>query len=352
MPNHPLCELFQITPHEIEAQRAFLGITAEDETRLARIHEVIRDDLDAIVSEFYDHLLRHGELERFLGDPPVLDRLKAAQKKYLLSMGLQSNRLDYFEGRLQIGVNLERAGLQQNWYLGASSVLFDIIGRRLAAIGGLKSGELMALMTTLKKILTLDSGLVVETYYKTATQQLENALQQLTEVQHSLQKVSRLDGLTQVNSRRFLMEALEQEWHRSGRFHRPFTVLFVDLDHFKQVNDKHGHGFGDFVLQQVVQVMHNLLRPADILGRYGGEEFVIGLVEADEKIAEQIAERIRKKISESSFQREEHKASVTVSIGVAAKAEGVERLEVLIERADRALYKAKDAGRNRVCAYR
>jgi diguanylate cyclase (GGDEF)-like protein len=340
-----------MTPQEVQARHDFLDLGPEDLRRMERMLKMCRDDLDDIIEEFFGHMQRHGELQRFLGDAAALKQSKDSVRAFLSHMGRRIDQLDYYEERLRIGVALERAGVKHVWFLGSASMLFGIISRRLAAKLGEPRDECVEHLSTLAKFLTLDAGLIAETYYHTTTQRLENTLQQLTEVQNSLQKVSRLDGLTQVSSRRFLMEALEMEWHRSGRFRRPFTILFVDLDHFKLINDRFGHAFGDFVLQQVVQQMHGMLRPVDILGRYGGEEFVIGLVEADEKIAQQIAERIRKKIAEATFRRDEHSATVTISVGVAAKTPEVERLEDLIERADRSLYQAKGGGRNQVCVY-
>lgn len=90
MTAYPLCEIFQITPKEIEARRIFLGLTPEDETRLTQINQVIRDEIDDIVAEFYDRLLRFDELRRFFGDRRRLERLQATQKLYLLSLGQQA----------------------------------------------------------------------------------------------------------------------------------------------------------------------------------------------------------------------------------------------------------------------
>lgn len=90
MTAYPSCEIFQITPKEIEARRIFLGLTPEDETRLTRINQVIRDEIDDIVAEFYDRLLRFDELRRFFGDRRRLERLQATQKLYLLSLGQQA----------------------------------------------------------------------------------------------------------------------------------------------------------------------------------------------------------------------------------------------------------------------
>ncbi|RJQ47971.1 MAG: diguanylate cyclase [Gaiellales bacterium] len=352
MTDFPLCDLFQITPKEVFARRAFLDLTDEDERHLATIREIIQADLDKIVGEFYDHLLKADELKRFLSDRRTVDRLQATQRDYLLSLGRNADQLQYFEDRLKIGITHERVGLKQKWYLGAYAILFEIVSRHVGARYVHQPNDLLRLLSSFKKIVTLDMVLAVETYYQATTQRLEGILQQLTDAQQQLQEVSRLDGLTQVSNRRFLMESLEVEWHRSVRFTRPFTLLLVDLDDFKRINDEYGHRFGDFVLQRTVAVMRSTLRPADLIGRYGGEEFAIGLVETDGDLAKQIAERLRLKIALSPFESEGQKANVTASIGVASVEPDVDRVEMLIERADQALYQAKSGGRNQVCIYR
>ena len=141
------------------------------------------------------------------------------------------------------------------------------------------------------------------------------------------------------------------EFKRSRRYQHPFALLFLDVDHFKEINDRHGHVFGDHVLLHVVQLARGMIRPPDIIGRYGGEEFVIGLVECDQVGALQIAERIRLKIAQDQFAWEHRVASVTVSIGVVMLSPEIDRVETLITRADQAMYHAKRRGRNRVELY-
>ena len=136
----------------------------------------------------------------------------------------------------------------------------------------------------------VDEIFVVETYYHAAMQRLEGSLCQLKDAHRQLEGLSRQDPLTSVNDRRALMEALVLEFHRSRRYRHPFALLFLDVEHFKKINDRHGHTFGDQMLCHVVQSARGTIRPPDIIGRYGGEEFVIGLVECDRAGALQIAD--------------------------------------------------------------
>ena len=346
-----LCDQLQITTEELQARLAFLSFGEQDGRNLVEIREVIASHVDEIIGEFYDHLLQFEELRDILSDPALVERLKVSQRQYLLSLGLSADCVEYAEGRLRIGFTHERVGLKQKWYLGAYHKLFELILQRLAVRYPGDASRLSSLALTLNKIITLDEIFVVETYYNATTQRLEDSLHRLKDAHRQLECLSRRDSLTPVDNRRALMEALALEFHRSRRYQHPFALLFLDVDHFKEINDRHGHIFGDHVLLHVVQLARGIIRPPDIMGRYGGEEFVIGLVECDQSGALQIAERIRQKVSQEQFTWEHHPTVVTVSIGVVMLSPEIDRIETLVARADEAMYCAKRRGRNRVELY-
>ena len=170
-----------------------------------------------------------------------------------------------------------------------------------------------------------------------------------------LKRVGLTDSLTGVNNRRFFDQRLIEETGRAQRTNEPLACLFMDVDHFKSVNDQHGHQLGDEVLRKIAGLIREQLRASDVLGRYGGEEFSALLVNADSDSAMEIAERIRAVIEKQSFSTPDDKLmSVTISIGVAilpaefAEIASVKLSEDLVERADQAVYQAKHNGRNLV----
>ena len=158
------------------------------------------------------------------------------------------------------------------------------------------------------------------------------------------------DGLTGVYVRRHLMERLEGEMDRSKRFNLKLSLLMIDVDHFKLINDEHGHLVGDVVLRQVAQSVKKSVREVDFVGRYGGEEFAVGLIETDEATAQLVAERIRKSMETREYKAYGENLKVTVSIGCATSAPMLNSVNQVVEAADAALYQAKRLGRNRVCA--
>jgi two-component system cell cycle response regulator len=165
-----------------------------------------------------------------------------------------------------------------------------------------------------------------------------------------LEALAHTDPLTQVLNRRALTMRLGAELERARRYESLVTLLLLDLDHFKKINDTHGHLVGDAVLREVAALLSHEIRSVDVVARYGGEEFVVVLPETGEEGAVAFAERIRERIAAQTFGGDEAAGlSLTASIGVATfPAPGVDGVEELFARADAALYRAKAEGRNRV----
>jgi diguanylate cyclase (GGDEF)-like protein/PAS domain S-box-containing protein len=174
----------------------------------------------------------------------------------------------------------------------------------------------------------------------------------ITERVQLYQEVKRLanqDVLTGCFNRRHFMELAEQEIQRDMRYNRPLSLLMMDIDHFKNVNDRYGHQIGDQVLCNLVFLCQKHLRNVDMLGRYGGEEFVVLMPETAAEGAMLASERLRGKIEEMKINTSAGSLSITVSMGLAGLDRGFDEthtLDMLIKSADKALYAAKDAGRN------
>ena len=166
-----------------------------------------------------------------------------------------------------------------------------------------------------------------------------------TENQLKLQALT--DDLTGVSNRRHFFAVAEHEVHRAVRYRRPLSVLTLDIDHFKRVNDTHGHAVGDAVIQALARLAQDRLRMTDLLARTGGEEFVVLLPETDLAGAALTAERMRAAVAVARLPTPAGELTCTISIGVAQLA-AHETLDALLSRADAALYRAKNGGRNRV----
>ena len=179
---------------------------------------------------------------------------------------------------------------------------------------------------------------------------LKKSNKALKELSRRFRDLAIRDGLTGLYNHGYLLDALAGEVSRAMRYDRPLSVIFLDVDHFKQYNDQFGHQRGDMVLKQVSQILKDEIRKTDIAARYGGEEFVLILPETSKKDAFVVAEKVRKAVQESIANdvADEGPTTVTISAGVASYMEDGTDATELIAKADAAVYTAKNDGRNAV----
>ncbi|MCF8069728.1 MAG: sensor domain-containing diguanylate cyclase [Desulfobacterales bacterium] len=178
-------------------------------------------------------------------------------------------------------------------------------------------------------------------------------IQDVTEIAAYEQRLIDLntkDSLTGIFNRRYLEKTLEGEFARHQRYSRPFSVVMMDIDFFKKINDTHGHQCGDYVLQAFVESISTNIRTVDIVARYGGEEFCCLLPETPLDAAVIMAENLRNIIEKSIYHYNDIDIRFTISQGVSELSDQVESAQDLIKKADSALYEAKASGRNRVCS--
>jgi diguanylate cyclase (GGDEF)-like protein len=174
---------------------------------------------------------------------------------------------------------------------------------------------------------------------------------ELVRTNSELQRLTQIDPLTEVANRRHLSERLDEEYMRSRRYERPLSLGMLDIDHFKKLNDAHGHPAGDYALIQVAKLIKQTLRCHDFIARYGGEEFVMLLPETPADRALLACERVRAAIEREEIIFEDTRLPVTVSLGLASLPHQLlNKPNDLISLADTALYDAKRSGRNRVVA--
>jgi len=170
--------------------------------------------------------------------------------------------------------------------------------------------------------------------------------------ERKLREMNTRDALTNAYNRRFLDSVLEREFIRHSRYDHSLSVIMIDIDHFKQVNDQYGHQCGDHILKEFSAIIHEQLRDVDFLARYGGEEFCCLLPETDSKGALLVAERLCRAIEDSSYEFKGVEIKITSSLGVCSSSQKHQNASELIELSDKALYQAKLQGRNAVVVSR
>jgi diguanylate cyclase (GGDEF)-like protein/PAS domain S-box-containing protein len=179
----------------------------------------------------------------------------------------------------------------------------------------------------------------------------KEAEEKIMRLNAGLEKLAMTDHLTSLYNRRYFMQRGAEEFKRAWRTNQPLSILMVDIDHFKKVNDTHGHEAGDMALQQVAAALKSSLRETDILGRMGGEEFAILLPNTQSTEAGLLAERICKSVGDTPFEIPGKSLSITISIGSAVIADEMSGIDDVLRCADAAMYSAKSCGGNRVMQY-
>ncbi len=177
---------------------------------------------------------------------------------------------------------------------------------------------------------------------------IERDLTEHKMLESRLEKLASTDMLTGLPNRLATMNKAAKEFARAKRYNRPLSIVMIDVDHFKSINDQYGHAAGDHVLQNVGHICSDTLRDSDVLGRIGGEEFILLLPDTPKANAEQVAERMRVRLANTIIKFSEIELTITASFGVTSFTSDDDTLEEVIERADMAMYAAKDGGRNQV----
>ena len=196
-------------------------------------------------------------------------------------------------------------------------------------------------------------GITSETLQRAINNAIEKAeLKHLLKMREDeLKRRTLTDDLTGLYSRRYTLEHLQEEIYRADRYSIPFCVVMIDLDHFKQINDNHGHLSGDRVLMSFSKLLRKCTRQLDIVGRYGGDEFLVILPSTTLDVAQVVTQRIRTNTQKLTFHGSNEQAfQLTASIGLTEYVNSIDdNVKTLVERADQAMYRAKQAGRNLVC---
>ncbi len=256
---------------------------------------------------------------------PRMDGLEFCRRVRELSLG---GHLHF----IMLTVHASKAELSQAFDAGVD----DFLGKPFDEV------ELMA---------RLRSGLRAAAFYDEVLRQTQGSRQlneQLINLNHRLENLAITDDLTGLYNRREAMRRLEEQWTMSDRYQRPLTVVTLDIDHFKQINDQHGHSAGDMMLREVAESLRKCVRSTDTVCRIGGEEFLIILPFQSMPEAELCAQRCRSTIAAREFNFLGRILRMTVSAGIAGRRSEMLCCADLLAEADAALYKAKRAGRNMV----
>ncbi len=348
-----LLEQMKISDVDIVDRKGVLNLTKMDLDILASHQELIEDNIDIIVEEFYHSQTSNDEISLLIGDAETLNRLVAAQRKYCLDLFSGGYGADYVNNRLRIGLIHKRIGVEPKLYLSAVRTLKVIIFQTLKK--HIKDEEQLSLtIDAVDKLIYFDTTLVFDAYIDSLVGETENAKRKaeiyaqdlekkVAERTRQLEEQAKTDPLTGIYNQRAMQSMLTRELVVAKRRKTKLSFVYFDVDNFKQVNDTLGHIVGDEVLKHVGTSLLEVTRETDIACRYGGDEFCAILPECSADRAHDICQKLIKTFSKKC-------PKVTLSIGIAETGpEDFLDIETLIKAADKQMYLAKKTEGFEVC---
>lgn len=339
-----LCKRYAMGAKRRAELLALLELRPSDETCATLLYQtVLNPCADEIVDHFYDYLLQH-EAYTVLLERDQIAGLKQTQAAYVRSFGMNFSNSDYFEHRLRIGLAHKKVGLSLSLYQCAYRVLQELILTQIPVEFNQQGVMTEDLHRFVHKMTALDMALAIESYHDAAVSDIEEKLQDTHVETALLKKRIETDALTGLSTREYGKKVLEANLSSESDRDK-ICVLMIDIDFFKKVNDTYGHMAGDAVLQQVAKLLMTAVRDFDVTSRFGGEEFMIILLQVSKEIAIKVAKRIRQLVIEYPVVYQDNKIAVTVSQGIAFASSHASAND-LIEDADKALYQAKNQGRD------
>jgi diguanylate cyclase (GGDEF)-like protein len=338
------------------------GLKRDEINTAATIGEILANlgQYEEAQSVLYEATLLFDEYGRDISSVYILLQLgRVYHKQNLLERAEQE-----LHNALQVSIQMEMRSEQARCHQSLSEIhenrgMFEKALEHYKHFQMLR--ETIAGESALKQLAALRVSHQIENVQRNAEierQQKEKLQMELDEqkrIYTILEDLATRDSLTNLFNRRHLLNLAEHEWERTMQHKSPFCAIMLDVDHFKQINDQHGHAFGDKALIAIAHVIRSTVRPNEIAGRYGGDEFVILLPETQPEDSMRIAEQLFQSVKEYAISTEREVIELSLSIGVACALQGVRHsptsLDELLNQADKALYKAKRAGKSQFYFY-
>lgn len=344
-----LAQQMQITEQDISQRKELLNFTASDIACLTACSDWIAPLIPNIVSELYLQQTQIDEIANLIGDQQTLINLHSAMTRYITELFSGDYGMNYVEKRLRIGKVHQRIGVSSKLYLSGVHMLQNLLISDIHEYFTRHKQSPAKTTNALRKLFYFDNQLVFDTYVSSMQNELEEVNQQLNECSENLEKtihdrthqlveLSMRDSLTGLYNQRAFYQEANKVFELCQRTDLHFSLLYIDFNKFKQVNDHHGHRIGDQVIKAFANACRDSLRKTETTARFGGDEFVILLPNTPIENAEIVCRRLT-----SEFERQLD-VDVSLSIGGASYFPGSSlNLDTIIQLADRQMYIAKKA---------
>lgn len=345
--DYSLRQQLQIGDLELKDRMELFGFTPKDADTLVSVKSLIDDHIDGLVEEFYAHQTKNPDISLLIGDRGTLERLMNAQRAYILDLFRGIYDLEYVDNRLRIGMVHKRIGVEPKLYLAAVTSLKGMINRLIRSSYA-EAQDALKVIQSLEKLISFDVSLVFDTYIRSLVSEIEiekeksdryalSLEEKVRDRTHQLEELSRRDALTGLLNQRYLNETLVVTLRAAQRRQEPVSLVYLDIDHFKQINDTKGHHYGDDILKAVGRCITLVSRSEDHCFRQGGDEFCIILPNCDQYCAEslyqhRLTEELKKNLPD-----------LRISIGIVQTGpEMYLDADTLLDIADQRMYECKE----------
>jgi diguanylate cyclase len=293
-----LLEQMRITDFEIDNRKSLFTLTDDDVAALVNARPKIEPRLDALVKDFYEMQTSIAEIALLIGDADTLGRLRSAQGKYITDLFSGVYDIEYVNNRLRIGMVHKRIGVEPKLYLAAIHSLKSMLSELIREVLS-DQEEVHHTQSALTKLFMFDIALVFETYIRSLVSEIETSKDKSEEYAHSLEikvqertkqleEMTRIDPLTGLWNKRYLDETITRVLRAAERRSEPVTLVYIDVDDFKIINDTQGHQKGDEVLRSIATLIKQISRKEDSCFRFGGDEFCLILPNCTDVQARQV----------------------------------------------------------------
>lgn len=344
-----LTQQMSMTDNEIEQRKEILKFTPEHAKLLVACSDHIHQVTHILVEEFYEEQTQINEIELLIGDADTMKRLQNAMFGYIQSLFNGTYDSEYVSSRLRIGLVHKRIGVPPKLYLSGIQKLSELLtGAITDYFAENDAGSPHKTIEALDRLITFDVGLVFDTYIRSLTAEIEVGRDRIE--RHAadleivvrnrteeLEKQARNDPLTGLNNQRTFYECINKELAIAKRYQHVLSLIYLDIDGFKKLNDSQGHLAGDKILKQLAQVINNNLRETDHAARYGGDEFCVILPNTSVFDATVFTQRLNTEFAELINDK---KISLSAGISQSGPEDFLDS-RTLIKNADTNMYKAK-----------
>lgn len=342
-----LLEQMNITEHELDRRKGLMDITEEDEVLLKACEEWLLPLIPTVVQQFYAHQIKIPEVALTIADKQTLGGLHNAMKKYVADIFCGNYNQKYAEQRIKIGKVHQRMGVSPKFYLASVQQIHSLLNQEINKHFAQCGRSPISTLAALQKVIYFDNQFIFDTYISSKNHEVDNANKQLLQYASSierrikkrtreLEELSMRDSLTGLYNQRALLEELKKLWALSFRSEQHFTLLYIDLNRFKQVNDNLGHLAGNQVLIDFATACQKTLRQSETAARYGGDEFIILLPNTSIDCANVVGQRL----IDDFTQRVQHDVGLSIG-GVSYYPDSGLKAEDILSLADKHMYSAK-----------